>query len=89
MQPAKVTPCLNSSNLAGNHVVIWRKGSTVLSAGTMLTTRDSRYRLHSSSNRLELANIQPKDAGDYACQISTTEGTLEVSHTVEVLGKPA
>ena len=37
---------------------------------------------------MELSNIEPQDAGDFVCQISLKAGeTLEIAHTVEVLGK--
>ncbi len=67
--------------------MVWRKGHEVLSAGDLLASRDPRYRLHAASHRLELANIRPQDAGDFVCQISVLGETLEVAHTVEVLGE--
>ena len=66
---------------------MWRKGHEVLSAGSMLVSRDPRYKLHTSDYRLELQNIRPTDAGDFVCQISVLGEALEVAHTVEVLGK--
>ena len=73
-------------------MVVWRKGHLVLAAGPTLTTPDKRFKLHtgaihSGHNRLEVRNIRPQDAGDYVCQISTLGKTIEVAHTVEVLGR--
>ena len=53
----------------------------------MLLIKDDRFKL-GADNTLELTDIQPQDAGDFVCQISLKAGeTLEIAHTVEVLGK--
>ena len=66
---------------------MWRKGHEVLSAGPMLVSRDPRFKLHKNDFRLELQSIKTTDAGDFTCQISVLGETIEVAHTVEVLGK--
>ena len=67
---------------------MWRKGNEVLSAGPLLLSRDDRFHLHESDFRLELRDITPSDAGDFTCQISiASRETIELSHTVEVLGE--
>ena len=67
--------------------MVWRKGHQVLAAGPMLLIKDDRFKL-GADNTLELTDIQPQDAGDFVCQISLKAGeTLEIAHTVEVLGK--
>ena len=54
----------------------------------MLIIKDDRFKLGIGDNTLELTDIQPQDAGDFVCQISLSAGeTLEIAHTVEVLGK--
>ena len=59
----------------------------MLAAGPMLLIKDDRFKL-GADNTLELTDIQPQDAGDFVCQISLKAGeTLEIAHTVEVLGK--
>jgi hypothetical protein len=50
-------------------------------------SRDNRYKLQPTSNGLELNQIRPQDAGDFVCQLQIIGETLEVTHTVEVLGK--
>lgn len=52
-----------------------------------MVSRDQRLKLHNNDFRLELQNIGPNDAGDFVCQISILGETIEVAHTVEVLGK--
>ncbi|XP_040574178.1 lachesin isoform X1 [Lepeophtheirus salmonis] len=81
-----ILPC-NVQNL-GDHVIVWRKGHEVISAGKILVSRDPRFRLHYDDFRLELNNIKPIDAGDFVCQVSILGKALEVAHTVEVLVPP-
>lgn len=65
-------------------MIIWRRGSTILSAGQLLVTRDQRFSLLGHS--LQLANVRPDDQGDYTCQIG--DGTPgDLIHTVEILSK--
>ena len=73
--------------ISGDHKVVWLKGRDVLSAGPILLSRDNRYKLQPTSNGLELNQIRPQDAGDFVCQLQIVGETLEVTHTVEVLGK--
>ena len=68
--------------------MVWRKGHQVLAAGSHLLLKDDRFNV-GPDNTLQLTDIQPQDAGDFVCQISLSAGeTLEIAHTVEVLGKP-
>lgn len=70
---------------AGNYVLLWRRGSAVLTAGNLMVTRDSRFRLVDGYN-LEVSDVMPQDAGDYVCQISDSHNADQI-HTVEILGK--
>ena len=66
--------------------MVWRKGHQVLAAGPHMLIKDDRFKIQ--NNELELTKIFPQDAGDFVCQISLSAGeTLEIAHTVEVLGK--
>ncbi|KAF4523234.1 hypothetical protein B566_EDAN011460, partial [Ephemera danica] len=67
----------------GTFVVLWRRGSAVMTAGQLMVIRDSRFRLVNGYN-LEIQSVMPQDAGDYVCQIGSTENR-EQSHTVEIL----
>ena len=56
-----------------------------MAAGSHMLIKDDRFRIQ--NNELELTKIFPQDAGDFVCQISLSAGdTLEIAHTVEVLG---
>lgn len=81
--------CLLSSSLfcllADNYVVAWKRGIAIISAGTVKVTPDERIKLVDGYS-LEIKDAVPQDAGDYVCQIATME-PLEITHTVEILGK--
>jgi hypothetical protein len=70
---------------AGLYVVLWRRGTVVLTAGNLMITRDPRFRLIDGHN-LEIRNVMPQDAGDYVCSIGSAENK-EQTHTLEILGE--
>lgn len=57
----------------------------MLTAASIMVTRDERVRLVDGYN-LEIADLEPHDAGDYVCQISDKVNKDQI-HTVEILGK--
>ncbi|XP_041760548.1 neural cell adhesion molecule 1 isoform X1 [Anopheles merus] len=80
-----VLPC-EVENL-GTLVLLWRRGSNVLTASQLMVTRDERIRLVNGYN-LEISELEPQDAGDYVCQISDKVNKDQV-HTVEILVPPS
>ncbi|XP_038115404.1 hemicentin-1 isoform X1 [Culex quinquefasciatus] len=80
-----VLPC-EVENL-GTLVLLWRRGSNVLTASQLMVTRDERVRLVNGYN-LEISELEPQDAGDYVCQISDKINKDQV-HTVEILVPPS
>ena len=66
-------------------MLLWRRGSNVLTARDLMVTRDDRVKLMNGYN-LEISDLEPQDAGDYVCQISDKVNKDQV-HTVEILGK--
>ncbi|KAK4878168.1 hypothetical protein RN001_010674 [Aquatica leii] len=66
-------------------VLVWRKGSNLISAGHHLITSDKRFFLQSFN--LQLRGVRITDQGDYTCQIG--DGSLgDLIHTVEILIPP-
>lgn len=65
----------------------WKRGIAILSAGAVKVSPDPRLRLVNKYN-LQIRDAGPTDAGDYICQIATLE-PIEITHTVEILGKQA
>lgn len=70
----------------GTFVILWRRGSTVITAANLIIIRDSRFRLVDGYN-LEISNVMPQDAGDYVCQLS--DENKDIIHTVEILVPPS
>jgi hypothetical protein len=64
--------------------LLWRRGTSVLTASSLMVTRDTRFKLVNGFN-LQLANVKIQDAGDYICQIGDQE-TRDQVHTLEILG---
>ncbi|XP_013178977.1 PREDICTED: lachesin-like [Papilio xuthus] len=71
----------------GSLVLLWRRGPAVLTAASLMVTRDERFRLVDGYN-LQITDVGPQDAGDYVCQISDRISRDQV-HTVEVLVPPS
>ncbi|XP_041984125.1 igLON family member 5 isoform X1 [Aricia agestis] len=71
----------------GSLVLLWRRGPAVLTAASLMVTRDERFRLVDGYN-LQITDVGPQDAGDYVCQISDRTPRDQV-HTVEVLVPPS
>jgi hypothetical protein len=70
--------------IAGSYVLLWRRGTSVLTASSLMVTRDMRFKLVNGFN-LQVANVKIQDAGDYICQIGDQE-TRDQVHTLEILG---
>lgn len=71
----------------GDFVLLWkREKNRILFAGDLRIVRDDRVRTEGSS--LQISSVQPKDSGEYTCQISTNP-PIELSHTLDVLYPPS
>ncbi|KAM7358899.1 limbic system-associated membrane protein isoform 1-T3 [Cochliomyia hominivorax] len=70
----------------GSFVLLWRKGSSVLTAGHLKITRDARFKIVGDYN-LQINGVKTQDAGDYICQLGDQENRDQV-HTVEILVPP-
>lgn len=69
----------------GSFVLLWRKGTSVLTAGHLKISRDPRFKIVGDYN-LQINGVKTQDAGDYICQLGDQENRDQV-HTVEILGK--
>ncbi|XP_054285081.1 lachesin-like isoform X1 [Macrosteles quadrilineatus] len=71
----------------GDFVLLWRRGSAVLTADKIMVIRDQRFQLVDGYN-LQISNVMPQDAGDYVCQIGDGDNRDQI-HTVEILVPPS
>ena len=70
----------------GPMVLIWKKGTRVLTAGEMMVKRDDRMVLRGTA--LALSDINVEDGGKYSCEIEAdSEYPIVLTHSLEVLGK--
>ncbi|XP_019869703.1 lachesin [Aethina tumida] len=71
----------------GPFVIVWKRGTTLLSAGQQKISMDPRISLTGGFN-LQLKDIRHSDQGDYTCQIGDgSQGDL--IHTIEILMPPS
>jgi hypothetical protein len=52
------------SRITGSNILLWRRGSSVVSAANLMITRDPRFRLLGEYS-LQITKVRPQDAGDY------------------------
>ncbi|KAK9510170.1 hypothetical protein O3M35_005011 [Rhynocoris fuscipes] len=64
----------------------WKKDIAILTAGNVKVTPDVRLRLVGQNYDLELKDLVMMDAGEYVCQVATLL-PIEITHTLEILGK--
>ncbi|CAG9807706.1 unnamed protein product [Chironomus riparius] len=79
-----VLPCATQD--LGSNILLWRRGSSVVTASNLMITRDPRFRLLDEYS-LQIKGVRPQDAGDYICQIGDAENR-DLVHTVEILVPP-
>lgn len=77
-------PC-RTRNL-GNMILLWKKGTRVLTAGVVKVRRDHRIKLEGTD--LQISKIESDDAGEYVCEVETDDDEpIAIMHSVEILGK--
>lgn len=76
-----------SLHTIGSYILLWRRGTSVLTAASLMVTRDNRFKLVDGYN-LQISNVRIQDAGDYVCQIGDQDARDQV-HTVEIMVPPS
>ena len=77
-------PC-QTQNL-GPMILLWKKGTRVLTADSIKVRRDKRLELQGTG--LQIRDIDRDDSGEYVCEIETDEDEpVAIVHSVEILGE--
>lgn len=72
-------------NTTGTFMVVWKKDTTLISAGSTKVIRDSRISIVGTS--LDIAKVSNKDSGNYTCEINT-DVPSHINIVLNVLGEP-
>ncbi|XP_059095815.1 brother of CDO-like [Tigriopus californicus] len=71
----------------GPMILLWKKGTRVLTAGDMMVRRDDRIDLKGTD--LQINSVDVEDGGNYSCEIEAdAEYPVVITHTLEVLLPP-
>lgn len=65
-------------------MVVWKKDSTLISAGSTKVIRDSRVSIVGTS--LDISKVSSKDSGNYTCEINT-DVPSHINIVLNVLGE--
>ncbi|XP_023346669.1 neuronal growth regulator 1 [Eurytemora carolleeae] len=68
-------------------VVVWSRGERIISANRMLVRKDGQVRL-TADYGLEVLEVDPKDSGEYVCQIDVYGDPISIKHTLNVIVPP-
>lgn len=68
----------------GSLVLLWRRGTNVLTASTLKVTTDERVKLVNGYN-LEISELEPQDAGDYVRPLRTRVRESEIISSFSAL----
>ena len=69
----------------GPMVLLWKKGTRVLTAGEMVIRKDERTALEGATS-LRIKSVDVEDGGNYSCEIEAdSQYPIVITHTVEVL----
>ncbi len=65
----------------GQYILMWKQGTRVLTAGTLVVRKDYRMRLRDDFS-LELNKLKPDDEGTYTCEIDVMGKPISIQHKV-------
>ena len=77
----------NCSVWTGKDVITWKNGVRLLTAGPIKVYNEERLIHRYNGSEITLRDVQPKDAGEYSCQLNSVDTPIELVHHLDVLSK--
>ena len=71
----------------GADVITWKNGIRLLTAGPIKVYNEDRLIHRYNGSEITLRDVQPRDEGEYACQLNTMDSPIELVHHLDVLSK--
>ena len=71
----------------GKDVITWKNGVRLLTAGPIKVYNEERLIHRYNGSEITLRDVQPKDAGEYSCQLNSVDTPIELIHHLDVLSK--
>lgn len=75
-------------NNKGADVITWKNGIRLLTAGPIKVYNEDRLIHRYNGSEITLRDVQPRDEGEYACQLNTMDSPIELVHHLDVLIPP-
>jgi len=75
-------------NNKGSDVITWKNGVRLLTAGPIKVYNEDRLVHRYNGSEITLRDVQPKDEGEYACQLNRIDTPIELVHHLDVLIPP-
>jgi len=75
-------------NNKGSDVITWKNGIRLLTAGPIKVYNEDRLIHRYNGSEITLRDVQPRDEGEYACQLNTMDSPIELVHHLDVLIPP-
>jgi len=75
-------------NNKGSDVITWKNGIRLLTAGPIKVYNEDRLVHRNNGSEITLLDVQPRDEGEYACQLNTMDSPIELIHHLNVLIPP-
>ena len=82
-----LSPGLTDCVWAGKDVITWKNGVRLLTAGPIKVYNEERLIHRYNGSEITLRDVQPKDAGEYSCQLNSVDTPIELIHQLDVLSK--
>ena len=68
-------------------MITWKNGVRLLTAGPIKVYNEERLIHRYNGSEITLRDVQPRDAGEYSCQLNSVNNPIELKHHLDVLSK--